>query len=145
MKKNKKISFVNIKPHGFYIDGTIQSRLVFSISRITEARKLWSTDDDFSRFLVCFSSNGKYSRDGRSCAQCTCQDLCLRKLRIFFQNNNHDYCLEIPFSSVENFYIYLSLLQEDGFDVKDVTTMAVVIDRGYWGEVCFSKFTEIST
>lgn len=145
MKNNKKMVFVNVKPHGFYINGIIQNRLVFSIARIVEARKLWSTDDDFTRTLVCFSSNGKYSRDGQSCERCPCQDLCLHKLRIFFKYNNNDYCLEIPFSSKENFDAYLSQLHDDGFYVKDVMTMATVIDRGYWGEVCFSRFIENST
>lgn len=50
-------------------------------------------------------------------------------------------CLELPKTSYENYRDYTTTLLEKGLNVKEVTTIAAVIDRGYWGEICFEAFS----
>lgn len=134
----KKAEFVTIRPEGFIVNGQFWKELVFIVTGESQARKLWSTDNG-EKHLTCFSSNGLKSHNGKSCNICPNLHACQLKLRIVFKLESIDCCLELPKTSYENYRIYTTELLGNGLNVKGVTTLAYVVDRGYWGEVCFSK------
>ena len=111
--------------------------LSFKVTRQSLARKFWSADDNSNRKLLCFSSNGIFSKTGKLCCQCENIRQCMLKLRIFFYHDNLSFCIELPLSAYDNYRKYTGKLAEYGLDVKDVTTIAEVIDMGYWGNVFF--------
>lgn len=129
--------FITIRPEGFIVNGQFKKELAFTVITESQARKLW-TEANGKKQLACFSSNGRKSYKGKSCNMCSDLDDCQLKLRLLFNLNFKDYCLELPKTSYENYRRYTTKLLEDGFNVKVIITTAYVIDRGYWGEVCFS-------
>jgi hypothetical protein len=133
----KEVIFVGIKPEGFIVDTVYKDTLNFVVQKESQVRKLWEIKDNIS-VVTCFSMNGQKSFKGKNCS--TCQDnlSCQLKLRIFFRLDSLCCCLELPKSSYENYRRYTTKLLESGLYVRNVTTTASIIDRGYWGEVCFS-------
>lgn len=117
--------------------GQFKKELAFVVTGESQARKLWSAGDG-EKHLACFSSNGFKSHDGKHCNMCSNLQTCQLKLRLLFKLEGVDCCLELPKTSYENYRRYSTKLLEDSLNVKRVTTMACVVDRGYWGEVCFS-------
>jgi len=62
MKNNKPI-FITIKPDGFHMNGILKKTLDIFVRRESRARKFWRITDK-KRYLACFSSNGKISKNG---------------------------------------------------------------------------------
>ena len=129
--------YISIKPEGFLINGSIEKSLPFKVKNEKWARKLWSVAKG-RRYLACFSSNGFQSRDGKDCSKCFDRDACLLKKRIFFDIVQECFCLELPDTSYKNYTSYIKKIEASGRQVKNVTTIAHIISRKYWGEVCFS-------
>lgn len=130
--------FITIKPQGFWIPSAgLLRRLKFTLIQERQARKYWIKKHG-GRRLKCFSSNGVRSSTGDRCDRCPYQDDCQLKLRLYFDIAETLYCLELPQTSYENYREYSLELLEAGQNVKNVRTLAKVLDRGYWGEVIFS-------
>lgn len=135
-----KTTYISITPNGFLVNGTAEKTLEFRVEKESWARKLWQAASG-RRVLACFSSNGISSKDGKDCKRCFDRECCLLKRRIFFKLDGECFCLELPGTSFENFALYSRKLKSSGNNVKTETTIAWVIGRGYWGEVCFARKT----
>lgn len=133
----KEVIFVGIRPEGFIVDNVYKNTLSFIVQKECQVRKLWKASDNIPA-LSCFSMNGQSSSKGKKCSLCQDNQSCQVKLRIFFRLDPLYCCLELPKSSYENYRNYTIELLKTGLNVRQVTTIAYIIDRGYWGEVCFS-------
>lgn len=133
-----KINFIPIKPKGFWFSEGFCPTLLIRVLREGYARKHWQVVDG-KKELVCFSSNGIQSRTQTLCQTCADQKLCHLKLRLYFKHNHIDSCLELPLTSFQNYRIYKQRILQLGLDVKKITTRALVKNKGYWGEVLFSR------
>ena len=136
----KRATFIIIRPEGFIVKGQFKKELNFIVATESQARKLWTVSDN-KKQLACFSSNGRKSHDGKFCNICPNLNECQLKLRLLFDLKSENCCLELPKTSYENYRNHTTKLLENGLDVKWVITTAYVVDRGYWGEVCFSVNT----
>lgn len=132
-----KINFISVRPQGFWVEDAVYTSLRLRIIKEGYARKLWKIVDG-KRELVCFSSNANLSQTGTRCTTCFNIKQCHLKLRLYFKLNDRDSCLELPLTSFKNYQLYKKKLSILGRDVKNITTLAFVKNRGYWGEVNFS-------
>lgn len=133
----KKPLFITIRPEGFIVNKQFKKQLSFVVTGEFQTRKLWSPSTNNENRLACFSPNGRKTHNGKSCDLCPNMENCQLKLRILFKLESLPYCLELPKTSYENYRNYTTKLLGNGLSVKNVTTSASVVDRGYWGEVCF--------
>lgn len=135
-KAREKPVFVYVRPEGFILNGTFRKTINFIVKKEFQARKLWDTAGS-SPNLLCFSSDGRKSHTGKPCLSCPNIVGCQLKLRVLFSIDSLSCCLELPKTSYENYRNYTTALLIKGITVGHVTTLASVVDRGYWGEICF--------
>ena len=130
--------FITVRANGFMAGDEHFPILSFRLTRESRARKLWIGEGS-QRRLECFSSNGSASRYGKSCGSCGESERCKIKLRLHFMLGNANCCLELPGSSMENFIRLRDEIQASGENIRNVPILASVVDRGYWGEVVFTR------
>jgi len=132
------INFISVRPQGFWLSNGVYHSMRFCVLREGYARKHWKIVNG-RRELACFSSNGAKSQTGTLCRTCSDIKHCQLKLRLYFKHDDLDSCLELPLTSFQNYRLYKKSLSIVGKDVKKITTRAFVKNRGYWGEVNFSR------
>lgn len=130
------VSFIKIRPEGFYLNKIFLKTIKFKIQYHLPARKKWEVVDG-KKILICTSWNGILASFGKKCSQCKVINDCQLKHRIHFNFNKEKCCLEIPCTSYENFQLYMNRLEELKIKPNEVFTLVSTIDRGYWGEVMF--------
>ena len=133
-----RVNFISVKPQGFRLSDSVYPSLRFRVIREGYARKYWKIIHQH-RELACFSSNANQSQRGTLCRSCSNIEHCQLKLRLYFKTNKMDSCLELPLTSFQNYQLYKQRLSILRLDVKNIITQAFVKNRGYWGEVHFSR------
>lgn len=134
-----RVNFISVRPQGFRISDSVYPSLRFRVIREGYSRKYWKIQDQH-RQLACFSSNATHSQMGTLCRSCPDIKYCQLKLRLYFKLNELDSCLELPFTSFQKYRFYKQKMLLLRMDVKNIITLAFVKNRGYWGEVHFSRF-----
>lgn len=132
------VNFISVRPRGFRFSDSVYPSLRFRVIREGYARKYWKIINQH-RELACFSSNATQSQKGMLCKSCSNIKHCQLKLRLYFKLNDIDCCLELPLTSFQNYRQYKQRLLKSGQDVQKITTRALVKNKGYWGEVMFSR------
>lgn len=132
-----RVNFISVRPQGFRLSDSVYPSLRFRVSREGYARKHRKTVNEH-RQLACFSSNATQSQMGTLCRSCANIKHCQLKLRLYFKLNDIDCCLEL-LTSFQNYRQYKQRLLKSGQDVQKITTRALVKNKGYWGEVMFSR------
>ena len=124
---------VKVRPNGFDVEGELHDRLRGRIVRTTRIRKLFEDGT-----LSCRSPDGIHSDAGIPCEACGHPD-CRPLLRVHLEVAAQILLLDLPHSSARNL---IRLADEQERSEKGLATIevtATVVNRGYWGEVRFTR------
>ena len=124
---------VKIRPNGFEVEGELHDRLQGRIVRTARIRKLFEDGT-----LSCRSSDGIRSDDGILCESCGHPD-CRPLLRVHLEVAAQILLLDLPHSSARNLIRLADELDCSDKGLATVEVTATVVDRGYWGEVRFTR------
>lgn len=75
----------------------------------------------------------------RSCADCGDRSRCTPQVRIDLIVERQPFRLLLAYSSARAFFVYQAQLRQRSAAVEDVVTTIVVVNRGSWGELRFSR------
>ena len=124
---------VKISPRGFLIRDELSPELTGRVGKTHLVRKLFEHG-----VLICNSKDGRQARNGTLCPECR-HPRCRPQLRIHLHEEPVIYILDLAFTSAQRLLDLETEALEEGVRLDQWTLKLTVLDRGYWGEVCFER------
>lgn len=124
---------VKVLPVGFMVEDQVVEELTGQLVHVRLIRKRFEDN-----VLTCDSSDGKRSKEGRVCAQCIHTD-CRPFLRIHLSSEGMTFVIDLAFTAANNYFLLEDQAEARGENIRDWLLTLHVVNRGYWGEVCFKK------
>ena len=75
----------------------------------------------------------------RSCADCRLRPRCTPQVRLDLIIERRPFRLLLAYSSARAFFVYEAELRQRGVAIENIVTKIAVVNRGSWGELCFSS------
>jgi hypothetical protein len=120
-----------VTPEGFFVDEEHLDTLEGRVQKTHLVRKRFE-DGEFA----CDSRDGVTARNGTRCEACL-HPQCRPMLRLHLRNGGVVYVIDLAVTSAQNFLRLEDILEADGKKLDDTPLELSVLNRGYWGEVCF--------
>lgn len=124
---------VKVLPKGFCVEDEVLKELKGRIVRSRLIRKRFEENT-----LVCDSSDGERSREGKVCAECSHED-CLPFLRILLFSDGISHVIDLAFTAANNFFCMEDQAEACGEKIREWNLSLKVVNRGHWGEVRFER------
>lgn len=125
--------FITLRPTGLLVDQRTLASVKARILAHGPARTFYR-----GRKPSCRSLDGLKSLEGKSCDDCYDLNNCTSQLRLHLLIDDRPYCLLLAFTSAKNFLLYLGRASDQEANLRNVTTIISVADRGSWGEARFA-------
>ena len=127
--------YLDVGPEGVEVDGRLHVETMVRVSSFGGARTLYRARKPFCRSL----DGMKAIRGAKACAECHEKKHCTPQVRVDLVLDGRPFRLLLSLTSAKNFLLYVSELKRQGADVQRAATRIRVLDRGTWGELCFSR------
>jgi hypothetical protein len=122
-----------VTPDGFVVDDERVPTLTGRVRKTHLVRKRFEDG-----VLACDSRDGVTARNGTQCEACL-HPRCQPSLRLHLQNASAVYVIDLAVTAAQNFLRLEDVLEADGKTLDDTPLTLSVINRGYWGEVRFTR------
>ena len=121
-----------VTPQGFLVN---EERLDTLEGRVSKAHLVRKHFED--GVLACDSRDGVTAKDGTQCETCL-HPKCRPMLRIHLRNGCVVYVIDLAVTAAQNFLGLEDDLETEGKKLERTQLKLTVVNRGYWGEVCFA-------
>ena len=127
---------VKVTPKGFVLGGIDEEPVAELIGRIVKIRVIRKRFED--GVLLCDAPDGAHARNGTHCGLCQ-HPRCRPLLRSHLADRGVVYVIDLAFTSAGNFFAIEDEAAAAGDPLENWRLRLRVVDRGYWGEVRFTR------
>jgi hypothetical protein len=127
--------YATVRPDGLILDprGAPVAEVLAKLVRSGPARTLYA-----EKRPSCRSLDAVRSLTGRECATCPDRSGCTPQILLDVEIDRQPYRLLLSFTSAKNYLVFVDRLRRESHPVEGVLVRIHVVNRGRWGEVCFT-------